>query len=212
MKYQARWGKKGFLVSPQKIVPLEGFKTGYVLKDDDKNDTSGKKKTNTRGPEAQKVSFTATYLRAAGVDPRGQYEDWCNELGKSYPLYVGEKRFGPAKMMLKSVDMSNVLLSAQGDFLRVELALTFTEETSSETSTASRKTKSTSSSSSGSSASSSQTTKSASTYETTVAAKKAEKKKEAMNASASKDDKAAKKPTTHQSKSGKAHGGKGGSF
>ena len=201
MKFQARWGKKGFLVSPQKIVPLEGFKTGYVLKDDDKNDTSGKKKTNTRGPEAQKVSFTATYLRAAGVDPRGQYEEWCGELGKSYPLYVGEKRFGPAKMMLKAVDMSNVLLSAQGDFIRVELTLTFTEDTSAQSSTASRKSTSISSAS-----------KSKSTYEQTVAKKKAEKNKEAMNASASKDDKAAKKPTTHQSNSGKTHGGSGGSF
>lgn len=187
MKYQARWGKKGFLVSPQKIVPLEGFKTGYKWKDDDKSDTSGKKKTNTRGPEAQTVSFTATYLRAAGVDPRSQYEEWCGEVGKSYPLYVGEKRFGPAKMMLKSVDMSNVLLSAQGDFLRVDLALTFTEETSSASKTASRK----STSSSSSTASSKQKAKS--TYEQTVEKKKAEKKKEAMNASASKDDKANKK-------------------
>lgn len=188
MKYQARWGKKGFLVSPQKIVPLDGFKTGYKWKDDDKSDTSGKKKTNTRGPEAQTVSFTATYLRAAGVDPRSQYEEWCGEVGKSYPLYVGEKRFGPAKMMLKSVDMSNVLLSAQGDFLRVELNLTFTEETSSESKTASRKSKSSSSS-----ASSSSSSKAKSTYEQTVEKKKAEKKKEAMNASASKDDKANKK-------------------
>ena len=175
MKYQAKWGKKGFLVSPTKIVPLESFKTGESMKSDSKNDTSGKNPTNTRGKETQKITFSTTYLRAAGVDPLAQYNEWCGEIGKSYPLYVGGKRFGPAKMELTAVNVTDNLLSPSGEFIQLKLSLTLTEDTTSKSTTSNRKTTSSSA-------------KAAATYKATVA-----EKKEAMNATASKEDKADKK-------------------
>ena len=177
MNYQAKWGKKGFLVSPTKIVPFESFKAGLKMKSDSKNDTSGKDPKNTRGVESQSFSFSATYLRAAGVDPRAQYEEWCGEIGKSYPLYIGGKRFGPAKMELTSVDISESIISPRGDFIKVVLAIQLTEDSSGKSTAATRKTTSTSSSA-----------KAAATYKATV-----EEKKAAMNATASKSDKSAKK-------------------
>ncbi len=159
------------------------------MKSDSKNDTSGKKPTNTRGTETEKISFSTTYLRAAGVDPRAQYEEWRGEVGKSYPLYVGGERFGPAKVELTSVDIAESILSPSGVFLKLRLSLTFTEDTTSKNSTSTRKTTTTSSSSSSSA-------KAAAKYKETVAAKK-----EAMNATASKSDKAEKKTSG---------GGKGG--
>ena len=186
MKYQAKWGKKGFLVSPSKIVPLESFKTGMSMKNDSKNDTSGKKPTNTRGIETQKITFSTTYLRAAGVDPLAQYNEWCGELGKSYPLYVGGKKFGPAKMELTSVDISDSIVSPSGEFLEIKLSLTLTEDTTSKNTASNRKTTTSSANSSSGSAAEQAKAK----YKETVAAKK-----EAMNATASTSDKADKKPS-----------------
>ena len=181
MKYQAKWGKKGFLVSPTKIVPFTDFKTGKKLKSDSKNDTSGKNPTNTRGVEAQEMSFSVKYLAAAGVNPRAQYEEWCGELGKSYPLYIEGKRFGPEKMMLQSVDMGDTLFSPAGALVGAVLSISLIEDTTNKGTTAARKTTTKTTSTS---------TKAAQTYEKTVAAKK-----EAMNATASKEDKASKNPS-----------------
>lgn len=152
------------------------------MKSDSKNDTSGKNPTNTRGKETQKISFSTTYLRAAGVDPRAQFEEWCGEIGKSYPLYVGGERFGPAKVELTSVDISESLVSASGVFLELKLSLTFTEDTTAKSTASNRKT------STSSAGSASAKEKAAAKYKETVAAKK-----EAMNATASKSDKAEKK-------------------
>lgn len=146
------------------------------MKSDSKNDTSGKKPTNTRGKETQKITFSTTYLRAAGVDPLAQYNDWCGEVGKSYPLYVGGQRFGPAKMELTSVQISESTLTPTGQFLQIKLSLTLTEDTTSKSSSSNRTTKTSSSA------------KAAAKYNETVAAKK-----EAMNATASTSDKADKK-------------------
>ena len=156
------------------------------MKSDNKNDTSGKSSNNTRGKELQKISLSTTYLRAAGVNPLAQYNEWCGEVGKSYPLYVGGVRFGPAKVELTSVDISDSTLSPSGTFLQIKLSLNFTEDTSAKVSTSNRKTKTSSKSASSSTTSASK--KAATKYKETVAAKK-----EAMNATASKSDKADKK-------------------
>ena len=86
MVFIARWGPKGFLTSPTKIVPFNGFTTSLTLKSDSENDTSGTAPTNTRGRELRPVSFETIYLAAAGVDPRAQVEEWESLLGQSYPL------------------------------------------------------------------------------------------------------------------------------
>ena len=127
MEYTARWGPKGFLVSPTKIVPLTGLTTSLAMKTDNGIDTSGTAPTNTRGRELQTINFTVTYVRAAGVDPRAQWESWDAELGNSYPLYIGEKRFGPEKMTLKKVDISDLQLSANGAFLSATLMVSLEE-------------------------------------------------------------------------------------
>ena len=177
MQYLAKWGPKGFLVSPNKIVPFEGFSTSFKTKDDSNNDTSGKAKTNTRGKELISMSFETTYLRAAGTDPRSQIEEWKSLLDKSYPLIIGGERFGPNKMQLKQVDVSDCLFSNTGKMLKVKIKITLKEDAGSATSTKAK-----------SSSSSSASSKAKATYEKTVAEKRA-----AMNATASKEDKAEKK-------------------
>ena len=127
MEYTALWGPKGFIVSPSKIVPLMDLSTSFSIKSDSGNDTSGSSVTNTKGRELQSVSLSTLYVRGAGVDPRGQIAEWEALVGQSYPLYIEGKRFGPPKLMLESVDVSDVLLNNAGVFLQCAIAVKFKE-------------------------------------------------------------------------------------
>ena len=176
MGYLAQWGPKGFLVSPTKIVPLKDLSTSVALKADSENDTSGTDPTNTRGLEPQTITLSTTYLRAAGVDPRGQIDEWSSLVGAAHPLLIEGKRFGPPKMQLTRVDASGLEFTNEGKILKVEISITLMEYTDKKTSVESK--------------AADAAAKAASTYEATVAAKR-----QAMNATASKADKADKKPT-----------------
>lgn len=180
MSFKAQWGPMGFIVSPTKIVPFEGLSTSITLKTDNGNNTSGAASTNSRGRELQPMTFTTTYMKAAGVDPRQRFEQWEALVGSAHPLYIGEKRFGPAKMLLKKVDLSDLLLSDRGEFLSITLTISLEEYTAGTTTTTNTSSASTKSNASAS--------KAAATYAETVA------KKTAMKATASASDKAAKKP------------------
>ena len=178
MSYMARWGPKGFLVSPTKIVTLDDLNTSVSLKSDSENDTSGTSPTNTRGLLLQPVSFSVTYIRAAGTNPRAQLDEWNNLVGQSNPLYIGGKRFGPNSLILKQVDAADFVLSPNGEILSVTISISLEEESEGKTSKLTEST----AKKSGSSASSSQS-KAAATYAATV------EKRKAMNATASPADK-----------------------
>ena len=171
MEYTALWGPKGFIVSPSKIVPLLDLSTSFAVKTDKGNDTSGTATTNT---------LSTLYVRAAGVDPRGQIAEWEAQVGNAHTLYIQGQRFGPSKLMLKKVDVSDILLSNTGAFLQCAVALQFEEYTTA----AAVKSGTTAKASTDSTAS-----KAAATQNTVV-----EQKKSAMNATAKPLDKAAKKP------------------
>lgn len=189
MGYTALWGPKGFIISPSKIVPLMDLTTSIAVKADSGNDTSGTAVTNAKGRELQKVSLSTLYVRGAGVDPRGQIDEWEAVVGKSYPLYIEGKRFGPPKLTLKSIKVSEVLLSNTGKFLQCAIDFDFEEYTEP---TAPKSTvKSSSNSNSVSTASTATAAKAAATYKAIT-----EQKKNALNATAKPLDKAIKKPKT----------------
>lgn len=129
MEYIARWGSKGFLCTPTKNVPFQNFSSSKSVKSEEQ-DSNNKKATNKKGFDLQKMSFETSYYRAAGVDPRAQEEEWKDLVGKSYPLYIGGVRFGPNKMMLKSVDSSNYIFNNSGGMIGVTLSLTMEEDSS----------------------------------------------------------------------------------
>lgn len=143
MEYTALWGSKGFIVSPTKIVPLLDLSTSFAVKSESGNDTSGAATTNALGKELQTVSLSTRYVRSAGVDPRGQIGEWEALVGTANTLYIEGQRFGPAKLMLKSVDVSNILLSNTGKFLQAEISLKFEEYANTSTNTSTTASKST---------------------------------------------------------------------
>lgn len=176
MEYTALWGPKGFIVSPSKIVPLLNLSTSFSVKADNGDDASGTAATNVRGRKLQNVSLSTLYVRGAGVDPRGQIAEWEAQVGKAYPLYIEGQRFGPNKLMLKSVDVSEVLLTNTGKFLQCAVALSF-EEYASEATANTTTTTATAS-------------RAAEVYNSVTA-----QKSSALKATASTMDKAAKKPS-----------------
>lgn len=125
--YMAKWGPKGFLVSPEKIVTFDGFSTSIALKSDSTNDTSGTAPTNTKGREPQTVSMSINYVRAAGVDPRAQFDEWSSLVGQANPLYIGDVPFGPDLLMLTKVDLSDLQLAPDGKFISAKIAVSFDE-------------------------------------------------------------------------------------
>lgn len=125
--YIAKWGNKGFIVSPSKIVPLLGLSTSYKRKSDTNNDTSGTPTTNTRGMELQEVTLETTYLAGAGVDPRAQLEDWRKQFGQRYPLYINGKQFGADLFELDSVDVGEIITDDVGNFIKVDMSITLVE-------------------------------------------------------------------------------------
>lgn len=127
MEYTALWGPKGFVISPYKIVPLMNLATSFAVKAENSNDAGGTAATNAKGRDLQTISFTTRYVRGAGVDPRGQIAEWEAQIGKVWPLYIAGQRFGPPKLMLKSVDVSDILLSNTGVFLQCDVSLKFEE-------------------------------------------------------------------------------------
>lgn len=178
MEYTALWGPKGFIISPSKIVPLMNLATSFAVKTDSGSEAGGSATTNNRGRELQTVSLSTLYVRGAGVDPRGQIAEWEAQVGKAYPLYIQGQRFGPSKLMLKSVDVSDVLLNNTGKFLQCAVALTF-EEYADPTKKATTTVNSTTTPS-----------RAATVYQSVT-----DQKKQAINTTATTADKAAKKPS-----------------
>lgn len=125
--YLAKWGNKGFLVSPNKVVPLLSLSTGFARKSEENNDTSGQPTTNTQGMELQSISLETRYVAGLGVDPRAQIEDWKAQFGKHYPLLINGQQFGPDLLELVSVDISEILLDNSGNFLSVDMSISLQE-------------------------------------------------------------------------------------
>lgn len=182
MAYMARWGNKGFIVSPSKIAVLEGLSTSLTLKEDSENDTSGTQPTNTRGRELRPITFKVKYLRAAGVDPRAQIAEWEAELGNAYPLIIGNERFGEAKMKLTKVASSDILLSNSGTFLQAVVSITLEEYSEGKTSKLIK-------TENGNIVNTEAAAKAAETYKATIEAKKA-----ALSATPTATDKMQKSP------------------
>ena len=123
-----------------------------------------------------------------GVEPLAQIEEWKNLVGASYPLYIKNKRFGPAKVTLKTVNVSDVITDNSGTILSCAMAFSFEEYT---------KPVPTSSSSSGSSGSDDSTGPDPNGKAAQVFNAVSAERQMAMSATASAEDKAAKDPARH---------------
>lgn len=123
----ARWGKHKFMITRKKVNPMYSFSTSYGIKEDSNTDTSGKKKTNTRGRAPEEPSFSVDYIAAVGCKPRNEFTAWRGRVGKKNYLYIGGTKYGKNPFELKSADISDVILDNKGRTAKATVTLSFLE-------------------------------------------------------------------------------------
>lgn len=127
MSYMAQWGPKAFLVSAGVALPLEKFSATRTAKTEKLNSDDGSDRTIIKGIEPESVTLETTALRAAGVDPMKQIEEWKALVGHTASLYLGGVKFGKNMFYLKSVGTSDFLQTNAGKLLQAKISLTFDE-------------------------------------------------------------------------------------
>lgn len=123
----ARWGDYKFEISSDHVNAIYDFSTTFSMKEDSNSDTSGTKKTNTRGREMEEPSFTVDYVAAAGCTPRNDFTQWRSLLGKRNYLYIGTTKYGVNPFELKSVDVEELVLDSKGRTAKATITLNFLE-------------------------------------------------------------------------------------
>lgn len=111
----AYWNGMRWEVSNSQIAYLEALTTAYSIDTDTNADKEGQKPTESVGLNLIEVSFNTTYRVESGTsDIKGILEKWKSMIGIAAPLIIGNSIFGPDKMQLQSVNVSNVELSPKG--------------------------------------------------------------------------------------------------
>lgn len=114
-KVMAKFGKIKWVFSPKKLMPIA-------------DDLSGSHGLNDKGKKDKATySFSYKAASAAGANPRKELEKAKKHLGRVHPLYIGKKRFGPAKLKLTGVNPSNIMVYSGGDIISMEIGLDFEE-------------------------------------------------------------------------------------
>lgn len=110
-----KWGRKKWRITPKQVKSLDDF--SY-----DQSYNADKKKKDKR---TASISYRV-YLET-GNDVRKEITSWYKLLGKKSGLYIGKKRFGPAKMRLDSVKSSSIQVTDNGRVHYATINLDFTE-------------------------------------------------------------------------------------
>lgn len=111
----AYWNNMKWEVSSKNVAYLEALTTAYSIDTDTNADKEGKKPTEQIGKSLMEISFNTTYRVETGTsDIRGMLKQWESLLGKTAPLIIGSEIFGPDKMQLQSVSVSNIEISPKG--------------------------------------------------------------------------------------------------
>ena len=118
----AQWGPKSWVVSPNKVLALQGLRFSYEQTADNNSTTEEEKPTNQRGTELMPLNFSTVLHSGAGVDVRAEIESWDRLVTQVSYFYLGGKRLGPL-FQLRKVDVSVDQIDDTG---RIRLAtLTF---------------------------------------------------------------------------------------
>lgn len=124
----AYWNNMKWEVSSKQLAYLEGLTTAYSIDTDTNADKEGQKPTEQIGKSLIEIAFNTTYRVESGTsDIRGMLKEWESMIGKAAPLIIGSSIFGPDKMQLQSVNVSNVDISPKGVMRAASLSFKFKE-------------------------------------------------------------------------------------
>lgn len=124
----AYWNGMKWEVSSKQIAYLESLTTAYSIDTDTNADKEGQKPTETVGLSLIEIAFNTTYRVETGTtNIQGVLNTWKSMVGVAAPLIIGSSIFGPDKMQLQSVNVSNVELSPKGFIRAATLSFKFKE-------------------------------------------------------------------------------------
>ena len=126
----AKWGSMKWVFKSDKILPIENdLSITYSINDKNKK---------------EKIPVSFSYIPSAitGANVNKELNRWKKLIGKSHPLYIGKKRFGPAKLKLKSVEESDISVYARGVKVSASISLSFIENKKKSSKTSKKKTNS----------------------------------------------------------------------
>lgn len=124
----AYWNGMTWECSTNQISRLESLATSFSMQIETNADKEGVSPTETVGLNAIEISLSTTYRIETGTpDIKGVISAWKSQIGKAAPLIIGSEIFGPDKVQLQSVDVSNIQMRANGFFTAVTLAFKFKE-------------------------------------------------------------------------------------
>jgi hypothetical protein len=124
----AQWLSKQWEVTPQKIVALDALATSFKLIKDENEDAEGKPATKHRRLDLQPLTFETFLSDSVGIDVRAEIEEWSLLVGESSPFLLGGKRFGPEKLLLTDVSVSDIIIDDLGRFRQARVSTSFTED------------------------------------------------------------------------------------
>lgn len=124
----AYWNGMTWGVSEKEIAFLESLTTAFSLETKTNADKDGNSPTETIAPSLVEFSMNTTYRVETGTrDILGKINAWKALVGKTGSLVIGGSIFGPDKMQLWSVGVSNLRMDANGVMREVTLAFKFKE-------------------------------------------------------------------------------------
>lgn len=124
----AYWNGMTWGVSNQEVAFLDKLVTGYSFQTQTNADKDGESPTENVGMKDMEISFTTTYRVETGtLDIRGMINKWGSLVGKAAPLIIGGATFGPERMQLNEVNVTETRLDAKGVFRAATLSFKFVE-------------------------------------------------------------------------------------
>ena len=97
------------------------------LDTENSDDKAGSPATKTKALKLQSLSFDFDVAMVAGADVRGEYESWTELVGNYAPFYLAGRRFGPPKLQLTAVKLSDTTIDDFGRILKGKISITLTE-------------------------------------------------------------------------------------
>jgi len=114
--------------SPNRIAPLENLGISKTLKKETNEDRDGGNPSNIKGYDPQPLTCDYISDKIVGGDPPHEYKTWKKQVGKKGPFYLGGRRFGPPRLQLHEVGITNIELDAAGAMYRATISMLFKQD------------------------------------------------------------------------------------
>ena len=128
MSIQASWLDKKWTIDAAGVLALQDLTLKRELDVEEQDTKDGKPQTNTKGYKPQPLALPFHVSRSTGNDPLQEFETWMDRRGKRAPFYLAGTRYGPAVLILDSVEFEATNITSSGIIAAANITLNFSED------------------------------------------------------------------------------------